>query len=273
MHLILPRGEAAGRARSRRALAIALGLPLVLHAAASGAWAYEAVAVPDGGVLTGTVKFVGTPPRLDPIRVTKTREVCGEIKESEALIVGSDGGVAGSVVLIEGITRGKKPEGELVIDNHHCLFVPHVSAVMAGVRVWIKNSDPTLHNTHGLLGTRIGAKTTLFNVALPTPGQTIEITRKLGQIGPVRLVCDAHPHMLGWVYLHDNPYVTVTNARGAFRIEGIPPGSYRTTMWHEAFRPSTVTKDGRPRYDEPQTVTQEVAIGAGTIVKIDFELR
>jgi Carboxypeptidase regulatory-like domain len=258
----------------RRALRIALGALLGLGALASPVRAaYETVAVTDGGVLTGTVRFAGTPPRLEPLRVNKNREVCGESKGSEALIVGPEGGVAGSVVLIEGVPRGKKAEDDLVIDNHRCLFVPHVSAVMSGMRVRLKNSDPVLHNTHGLRGGTLGPKKTLFNLALPNVGQTIEITRRLGGFGPVRLLCDAHTHMLGWVYVHDSPYIAVTDARGAFRIPEVPPGRYRVTMWHEAFRPRSVDRDGRPVHDEPQTVTKEVAIGAGATATVEFELR
>lgn len=78
--------------------------------------------------------------------------------------------------------------------------------------------------------------------------------------------------MRGWLYVHDSPYITVTDARGAFRIAAIPPGRYRVTMWHEPFRPRTVDKDGRPVYDAPQVVTKEVAIGAGATATVDFEL-
>src|SRR2546426_7845657 len=37
--------------------------------------------------------------------------------------------------------------------------------------------------------------------------------------------------------VHDSPYVTVTDAAGAFRIGDIPPGTYKVTMWHAGFRP------------------------------------
>ena len=94
--------------------------------------AYDIAAVPNPGTLTGSLKFTGIPPRLEPIPVKKNQDACGQSVANEALVVGPDKGVKGSVILIEGVARGKKAEGETVLDNAKCLFVPHVSAVMAG---------------------------------------------------------------------------------------------------------------------------------------------
>jgi plastocyanin len=230
--------------------------------------AYEVVTVPDGGVLAGVVRFTGTPPRLEPLAVNKNRDVCGDSKESEVLVLGVDRGVRGSVILLEGVTRGKKPDGEVVLDNHRCVFVSHVSAVMAGERARVRNSDAILHNTHGFLG-----KPTVFNLALPNRDQMIEITKRLTRPGAVRVVCDAHPHMTAWIIVHDNPYYAVTDERGAFRIDGIPPGRYKVTMWHEGFRPRGLDKDGRPLHDAPSTVTKDVTIAPKATATVDFELK
>jgi Carboxypeptidase regulatory-like domain len=245
---------------------------MVLLVAAPARAAYEEVAVAEGGTLSGVVRFSGTPPKLEPIRVNKNREVCGESKESEALVVGTDLGVLGSVILIDGITRGKKAEGQLLIDNLRCLFVPHVSALMGGSRARVRNSDAILHNTHGFHAAGAGRQT-VFNLALPSAGQVIEITKKLTKPGPVRVLCDAHPHMFAWVYVHTSPYVAVSDARGAYRIDGVPPGTYRVTMWHEGFRPKGVDRDGRPVYEEPTVVTKEITIRPRGTSAVDFELK
>jgi hypothetical protein len=245
------------------------GVALLLALAAVGpAAAYEEAPVPDGGTLTGVVRFAGPAPRLEPIAVNKNRDVCGEQKPSEALVVGSDGGVKGSVVLIEGIARGKKGTGDVVLDNDRCLFVAHVTALKAGDRVRVKNSDPILHNTHGFLG-----KPTIFNLALPNKGQLVDITRRLTKPGIVRVLCDAHPHMFAWIVVHDSPYLAVTDERGAFRIDGIPPGTWTVTMWHEGFRSRGTDKDGRPVYEEPRTVSQEITIAPRATAAIEFELK
>src|SRR6267143_6825662 len=121
--------------------------------------AYEEIGVKDGGTLSGVVRFAGRPPKLDPLPAPRNREVCGEQKLSEALVVGPDRGVRGSVVLIEGVARGKKATVEVLLDNRRCLFVSHVSALAVGEKARVKNSDAILHNTHGLAGTA-----TVFNL-------------------------------------------------------------------------------------------------------------
>jgi plastocyanin len=241
---------------------------VVTAALAVPAAAYEIVAVADGGILAGIVKFTGAPPKLEPLAVNKNRDVCGDHKESEALVLGAERGVRGSVILLEAVTRGKKPGAEVVLDNHRCVFVSHVTAVMAGERTRVKNSDAILHNTHGFLG-----KPTVFNLALPNRDQMIDITRRLTRPGVVRVVCDAHPHMSAWMIVHDSPYYAVTDERGAFRIDTIPPGTYKVTMWHEGFRPKGLDKDGRPLFDEPRTSTKDITIAPRATATVDFELK
>jgi Carboxypeptidase regulatory-like domain len=245
-----------------------LAVAAMLVALATPALAYEVIPVADGGVLAGVVRFAGTPPKLDPLPVNKNRDVCGDQKDAEALVVGPERGVRGTVILIEGVARGKKPGADVVLDNARCVFVAHVTAVMAGERARVKNSDAILHNTHGFLG-----KPTVFNLALPNRDQMIDITKRLTKPGVIRVVCDAHPHMAAWMIVHDSPYYAVTDERGSFRIDGIPPGSYKVTLWHEGFRPKGLDKDGRPLYDEPRTLTKEVTIAPRATATVDFELK
>src|SRR4029453_17412716 len=145
----------------RVAVAVVLSLGLGLFGGARPSAAYVEAPVPDGGVLAGRVRFAGTLPSAEPLAVRKNTDVCGEHKPSQALVVGPTKGGKGTIVALEGIERGKRP-ADFELDNAKCLFVPHVSAVMAGAKVRIKNSDPVLHNTHGFLD-----RLTVFNIALP----------------------------------------------------------------------------------------------------------
>src|SRR5436190_295853 len=101
--------------RFERAQGYWVGAIYVNYAVTATAFAYEETTVADGGVVSGTVKFSGPAPKLEPIAVNKNRDVCGERKPSEALVVGAHGGVKGGVVLIEGVTRGKKVKSDVIV--------------------------------------------------------------------------------------------------------------------------------------------------------------
>ena len=77
-----------------------------------------------------------------------------------------------------------------------------------------------LHNTHGYYGKR-----TAFNLALPNQDQ--RIPTELKRAGDVRVDCDAHGWMEGWIYVVDNPYYAITGADGKFSITDVPPGDYK----------------------------------------------
>jgi plastocyanin len=245
----------------------ALVVATAMAAGVAPAAAYEEAAVDDGGTLTGVVRFVGRLPGV-AAAVTRSPEVCGEQALPEALVVSPSGGVRGSVVMIHGVKRGKKAAPAVVLDTQRCAFVAHVSTAMPGERVEIRNADPLVHNARGAIGRR-----GVFNVALPGRDQVIDITKRLTEPGVVRVVCEAHPHMLAWIVVHDSPYATVTDDGGTFRIDGIPPGAYRVAMWHEGFRARGVDRAGRPQYEAPRTVIRQITIAPRASATLDFELR
>jgi len=234
---------------------------------APGAVAYVEGPVPDGGTLAGHVRFGGEPVRGEPIPVRKNVDVCGETKPSQALVVGAARGVRDTVVYLEGVERGKRPS-DFDLDNAKCLFVPHVGAVMAGAKVRIKNADPVLHNTHGFHD-----RQTVFNIALPNKDQVVDVTQRIRKVGVIEVQCDAHTHMRAWIVVRDNPYVAVTDERGQFRITDIPPGRYRVVAWHAGWVVTGKDKDGRPVYDAPRVLTQEVTIPARGEATVGFELK
>ena len=248
---------------------LALALAVVVFSAPTTEAAYEAAtSVRDAGTLSGVVRFAGPAPALAPLAVLRDQDACGARQTSEALMVGPDRGVKGGVVRIEGVATGKKLAGDVLLDTQHCRFVAHVSALAAGDRARVKNSDGLVHNIHGSVG---GA--TVFNVALPHRDQLVDITRRLRQPGIVRVLCEAHPHMFAWLVVHDSPYVAVTDERGAFRIPDVPPGTYSVTLWHEGFRLRGRDRDGRPHYDAPRTLTKQVTIAPRGAATIEFELK
>lgn len=94
-----------------------------------------------------------------------------------------------------------------------------------------KNSDPVLHNIHTyeIIGR---AKKTVLNVSQPEQGAITNKKIKLKRGAAMKLECDAHDFMHGFIFVAKNPYYAVVNKDGAFTIKDVPPGKYKIKAWH-----------------------------------------
>jgi len=206
-----------------RIVTLAIGILAVVPFAMTAvpAQSYDVVTVTDGGTIEGKVVFNGAVP-TKKISPTKDVEVCGGMREEPLIEVGPDKGVQNAVVYLVEVTKGKAwpaPGKPPELDNVKCRFEPAVQVIPAGP-LDVVHTDPVLHNTHGYYGQR-----TAFNLALPNQGQ--RIPTELKRAGIVRVDCDAHGWMEGWIYVVDNPYYAVTGADGKFTIADVPPGDYK----------------------------------------------
>ncbi|MHC5019551.1 MAG: carboxypeptidase-like regulatory domain-containing protein, partial [Planctomycetota bacterium] len=65
----------------------------------------------------------------------------------------------------------------------------------------------------------------------------------------VRLACEIHEHMKGFIVVLRHPHFATTDAKGAFTLGGLPAGTHRIAVWHDTFKidPVTVTvAEGKP---------------------------
>ncbi len=160
--------------------------------------------------------------RQEPSSRPRMSKCAARLARSRVIRVGPDKGVESAVVYLAEVAKGKAwptPAKKPEIDNVKCRFVPEVQVIRAGP-LDVVNSDPMLHNTHGYYGKR-----TAFNLALPNKDQRIPV--ELPRPGTVRVDCDAHGWMEGWIQAVDNPYYAITGADGKFTITEVPPGNYR----------------------------------------------
>jgi Carboxypeptidase regulatory-like domain len=184
------------------------------------AQAYDEGPVTGGGTIEGRVVFRDVVPKRKIIP-TKDLDVCDGPREEPVIKVGADQGVENAVVYLSEVAKGKAwpaPAKTPEVNNLKCHFVPEVQVIRPGP-LEVVNSDPMLHNTHGYYGKR-----TAFNMALPNQGQ--RIPAELPRPGVVRVDCDAHAWMEGWIYVVDNPYYALSGADGKFSITDVPPGNY-----------------------------------------------
>lgn len=189
---------------------------------------YQVAAVADGGSIKGKVIFKGTIP-MRTVLPTKDKEVCGAPRKMALVVAGAGGEVKDAVIYLKDAAKGKdwgkNTPAKPAIDNVKCDFEPHVQVIRSGP-IDIVNSDAVLHNTHGYYG-----KNTAFNIALPT--QNGRVTKPLRRPGVVRVDCDAHGWMEGWIYVVENPYYAQTGADGGFTISDVPAGNYTMVVWQE----------------------------------------
>ncbi|MFO0722474.1 MAG: c-type cytochrome [Myxococcota bacterium] len=206
---------------------------LLLSALAGLAHAQEAPpaeATKSGGRITGKVRFAG---KIEPpveLVAHHDVEVCkkGGPLIDERRLIAADGGVANTVVVLQGMDAARAAEGAVAtLDQRACRFVPHVQAVVQGTSLKIASSDPVLHNVHAFLGKR-----TAFNLAIPVPG--VAVSRPLDEAGILRIRCDSgHTWMSAYIAVVPHAYFAVSDQNGDFSIADVPEGTYKLRAWHE----------------------------------------
>jgi high-affinity iron transporter len=117
------------------------------------------------------------------------------------------------------------PRVEVVLVNQRGLqFVPRIQAVALGQTVRFGNQDGETHDVH------IVSPGFAFNQAMG-PGQFQDFTPD--HAGVIKLACDIHIHMRGFVIVSPTPWARVCARDGRFRLEGVADGRYVLTAWHE----------------------------------------
>ncbi|MCY1021225.1 carboxypeptidase regulatory-like domain-containing protein [Pyxidicoccus sp. MSG2] len=202
-------------------------------------------AIPAGkGVVRGTVTFTGTAPVAADIPASND-PACEGMSMKDASVLVKDGKLANVLVRVRGNVPGapSAPTAPVLVDQSKCTYVPRVQGAMVGQPVAFKNSDGTLHNVRGLVGTK-----SAFNVAQPPSGAQVQKTLP-ADAEVLKLKCDVHPWMTAFVVTNPNPYFATTGADGTFSLQGLPAGTYTVEAWHESLGTKTAevtVKDDAP---------------------------
>jgi plastocyanin len=131
--------------------------------------------------------------------------------------------------------RDLKP---VVLDQRDLAFSPHVLAVRVGTVVQLPNDDRVFHNVFSF---HDGKK---FDLGLYPVGTSRSIV--FDQRGLSRIFCNIHPNMAAYVMAVDTPYFAVTDRRGRYLIEAVPPGTYRYHAWRAGAEEVSGSIDVRP---------------------------
>jgi plastocyanin len=223
-------------------LAIALGAGVAVVAHGPGPAGAQG-----GGTIEASVTYAGAPV-VEKLKVNKDTEKCGTEAVIEKVVVGANKGLANAVVSVPG-AKGAAKAVKATVDQHGCKFVPHVTAMTPG-ELDLKNSDDILHNIH-----TYSTANPSINKAQPKFKKVM--TEKFEKPEIIKLTCDVHSWMLGWVAVMPNPFFGVTDANGVTKIDNVPAGKYTVEAWHE-----TLGKQ-----------TKDVEVKAGQATKVAFEMK
>ena len=219
---------------SRQLIALG-GAGIALVALSLSAWCGtdSGLTAPTGATIVGRVIFRGTVPPPEVIPVTRNPETCGESQSIQPMIVDpASGGLKDTVVSLALHDESVMPTTDApstisTITNRTCAFHPRIGIAKTGDFLATRNDDPVMHNTHIFMSNN----RTFLNVALVAGGRPVQ--KMVRSSGLMRLRCDAHPFMYGFVMVIDHDFVATTDALGLFSITGVSPGKQEINLWHE----------------------------------------
>ncbi|MBE7545650.1 type-1 blue copper-containing cupredoxin [Candidatus Kuenenia stuttgartiensis] len=213
---------------------------------------YTVVEVQDGGCITGYVIRGGDAgmPSIDLYagwELPKSSQVISEKLEVNRV----NNGVKNAIVSISNIVRGKKgivPPIHPVIDQQRGVFVPRVTAILAGTTVDLLNGDEEMHNIHTK-----SMRNQPFNLGMSYKQRVL---KKFDYPETIKLSCDIH-HEYAWIVVFGHPYFDVTDRNGYFEICDIPEGTYVFRVWHEELGKREKEVMIRPRKTESIEIVYE----------------
>jgi plastocyanin len=173
-----------------------------------------------GGAIRGRVAF------LREVRPSDPRPTIADLGMPDAR-QGTPDDQRVAVVYLETAPRGafeERPGPTVVLDQRNETFVPHVLAITTGTTVQFLNSDKTYHNVFSL------SRPKRFDLGRYPTGRSKSV--RFDRPGIVRVFCEIHSHMSAFILVFAHRHFAVTDARGEYRIDGLPPGSYTVAVWH-----------------------------------------
>jgi Carboxypeptidase regulatory-like domain len=206
------------------------------------------------GSLAGIVKLEGPAPKRTPISMAREptcASMHGTAPLSEDFMVDANGDLENVVVYVsEGLPESipDSPQEPVIITQKGCTYVPHVIAIQTTQKLRIVNGDATSHNIHPMPNNN-----SEWNKSQPVGAAPFEESFTRQEIGiPVK--CNVHSWMRAYISVFRHPYFSVTNEKGGFHIQNLPPGNYTISAWHEKLG----------------TQTQKITVAAGEAKTLQF---
>jgi plastocyanin len=146
------------------------------------------------------------------------------------------GKVSGAKNAVVSIDTGKPTPATgktVTLDQRALKFQPHVLAIQVGTTVQFLNSDSVAHNVYWPKSGAIKAN----NLGTWPQGQKKPFT--FDTPGVVSILCNVHPDMSAYIVISPSPYYAQTDSEGNYKIDNVPDGDYKVTVWGEGAKAQT----------------------------------
>jgi hypothetical protein len=185
--------------------------------------------------ITGTVKLEGAPPKFKALNMSAEPTCVKDNPDAvypPIVVTGPHDALANVVVYVKGNMDEYKfdtPSAPAVLDQKNCMYEPHVLAMMTNQDFRVINSDATLHNIHP-----VPRENHVWNQSQPAGAPPIDRSFPNPELA-IRVNCNVHPWMRGWLFVFRHPFFAVTPKDGDFSLSGLPPGTYTIEAWQEYY--------------------------------------
>lgn len=205
--------------------------------------------VVNAATVKGTISYDGSEvPARKLLDINTNEQHCITVTKgakSEELVISKGKGIQNVVVYVRVSGHKATPLKENPkVDQKDCRYLPHVLVVPTGTTVDLTSDDPVAHNVHSH-----ATKNEAPNIQIPKKGVKIPYT--LTKAEAIKLTCDIHGWMSGYIVAVDSNYYTVTGQKdekgkyidpdayeasadtGKYTIKEVPTGRARVVVWHE----------------------------------------
>ncbi len=156
-------------------------------------------------------------------------------------------------------------KGPAVIDQPHCVYVPHVIRLLPRFRDLKGTEEKGVQSLLLRNTSKIGHNVAFpgGNVPVSSGGGEYTIDFFKPEYVPYTISCKIHPWMNASILVLDHPYSAITNEKGEFEIKDAPVGKVRLIVWHGT-KPGFVTPN--------KARGEEIELKAGEVTEKTFEV-
>ena len=184
------------------------------------------------GSVKGVVKVSGALGEApQPVSVDVDTSACGTERPASFPNTGEDARLAGAVVFLSDIDRGRSLwRRQVFLDIRDCNLQTTLAATV-GDELQVGSVDSVAHRVMLQFVPDAGTPEDWGHAALVPGGQRVRM--RLTQPGWLTVVGQgARSHIRTVVRVNENPYIGLTGSDGTFDLKDVPAGHYVVHFWH-----------------------------------------